>query len=246
MARTEAGAELTQLHRSSQLQLRSGVLSGLVNLWATVDPTNLEGTINPFASAAAVLVRAGNRDSSGLAAGYFREFRAAEGVPGTAAARLADVPAADVVTGLLRGAALASIVGARRRGFSPGAAARVGLTNTLGTATSQILAGSRYTILGSIRGDSRGDRWQRVTSGSPCAFCAMLASRGPVYNANTADFQSHGHCSCEPEPAYPGSRATAQNARLREQWEEAQRTVDPVGGDYDALNRFRRFQEGRV
>lgn len=31
--------------------------------------------------------------------------------------------------------------------------------------------------------EANGKRWRRVTDGNPCAFCAMLAGRGPVYRS---------------------------------------------------------------
>lgn len=47
-------------------------------------------------------------------------------------------------------------------------------------------------------------RWRRVTDGSPCGFCAMIASRGPVYSsADTAGMggnRYHSRCGCSVEP----------------------------------------------
>lgn len=246
MARTEAGAALTQEHRRQQLTLRAATLRDLVALWATIDPANLAGTIGPFTQAAAVLVRARNRDSSGLAARYFRTFRTVEGIAGTATARLAQVPAAEAVTGALRGSALTGIINARKRGLSPASAARNGLVKVSGSAANLVIGGSRDTILGSIVADPAGARWQRITAGDPCAFCALIASRGAVFTAETSDFESHDHCACEPEPAYPGSRMTDRARFWSEQFDRAQQDVSVTGTSNDALNRFRRLHEGRA
>ena len=46
-------------------------------------------------------------------------------------------------------------------------------------------------------------RWRRVTDGQPCGFCAMLASRGPVYGSAQkagAGNAYHGRCGCTVEP----------------------------------------------
>ena len=47
-------------------------------------------------------------------------------------------------------------------------------------------------------------RWRRVTDGQPCGFCAMLASRGPVYrSAEKAGYggnRYHERCGCTAEP----------------------------------------------
>ena len=39
-------------------------------------------------------------------------------------------------------------------------------------------------------------RARRVIVGKTCAFCSMLAARGPVYTPETAAFQAHPHCDC--------------------------------------------------
>jgi hypothetical protein len=43
---------------------------------------------------------------------------------------------------------------------------------------------------------------QRVLGGAGCDFCQMLAGRGEVYSAETADFEAHDHCGCTAEPIY--------------------------------------------
>lgn len=71
--------------------------------------------------------------------------------------------------------------------------------------------------------------WRRVTDGKPCGFCAMLASRGPVYRseatARGAGGRYHDHCGCTVEPHY-GSFA---------EWKptpEEQRFIDAYGEVY--------------
>ena len=60
----------------------------------------------------------------------------------------------------------------------------------------------RYTVLGSAAADPASNRWQRQTTGVSCAFCLMLAGRGAVFRADTADFQAHDHCDCLAIPAF--------------------------------------------
>lgn len=246
MARTSEGAALTRSHRRQQTALRAATLRDLMTLWRTVDPTDLSATIGRFAAAAAVLVRARHRDSAGLAARYFTAFRTAEGIGGRADVRLAEQLAAEAAVEALRGAALSGIIKARRAGFSPQAAAQNGLVKTSGQAASLVLNGSRETVIGSAARDSRAERWQRVTSDSPCAFCAMLASRGAVFRAEaSADFEAHDHCSCSVEVAYEGSQPPESSRRWAEQWKAAQRDARAAGElkrgtGNDALNAFRR------
>ena len=47
--------------------------------------------------------------------------------------------------------------------------------------------------------------WARTLTGREnCAFCAMLASRGPVYGAKGVRFLAHDHCDCVPELVVKG------------------------------------------
>lgn len=50
-------------------------------------------------------------------------------------------------------------------------------------------------------------RYRRITSGTACAFCRMLAGRGAVYSENTGRFQAHDHCACTAEPDFTTKRA---------------------------------------
>jgi len=245
MARTQEGALLTQRHRLLQLAIRAAALRDLLALWGVVDPLDLAGTIDSFTAAAAPVVRARWEDSAAVAARYFQAFRAAEGVGGAAAVVAGEPPTAVAVQGLVRAAGLSGIVNARRRGFTPQAAARNGYARVAGTATRIVLDGGRQTITTATAADPAAGRWQRVTSGDCCAFCAMLASRGPAFDARSSRFEAHANCSCSAEPAYEGSRLPAASEQFRRQWEQAQREIDVSGTSNDALNAFRRLREGR-
>lgn len=71
--------------------------------------------------------------------------------------------------------------------------------------------------------------WRRVTDGKPCGFCAMVASRGPVYgSAKSAGDGNryHDHCGCTVEPFYGDPR----------EWEptpEEQRFIDAYYQSYE-------------
>ncbi len=236
MARTPEGAVLTRRHYVAQLGVRAATSRDVMQLWGTVDPTNLTGTYDRFARAATVLTRARHSTSSGVAASYQEEFRKAEKVAGRAAIKLgAALTPADALNAI-RGAGLSGIINARQRGFSPQAAARNGLVKVLGTATRLVLGGGRDTILESVAADTQVTHWQRVTSGEPCAFCAMLATRGAAFTAEeSAGFEAHDHCSCSAEAAYEGSAMPLTSQALRSQWDTV---TAGLSGD-DAINAFR-------
>lgn len=237
MARTREGALLTERHRLLQVRISASALRDLLQLWGTVDPLDLTGTIGQFTQAAAVIVRAGRRASSAASSRYYVEFRRMEGVPGMVALTLAPPLPDEAVEGGVRGAGLAGIMNARSRGLEPQAAARNGFVKVAGSAAGLVLGGGRETLLGAIRSDRQALGWQRVTDSNPCAFCRMIASRGAVFKAEgTADFQAHGHCGCTVEPHFEGSAPLPANERFRQEWDEA---TQGLKGD-EALNAYRR------
>lgn len=67
----------------------------------------------------------------------------------------------------------------------------------------------RGTIITSIARDPYALGWIRQTTGASCDFCVMLAGRGAVYSAETANFSSHNDCDCVALPKFgdPGNDA---------------------------------------
>ena len=243
MARTAEGSQLTREHHRAQGRVRAATLRDLLVLWQSVEPTDLARTIGRFTAAATVLVRERNRESSALAAAYFRGFRAAEGIPGSVTPRTAEVPHSARIAAAVRGSALSGIINARQAGFSPQAAARNGFVKASGKTTKLVLDGSRETLRLSGRSDRQAARWQRVTSGEPCWWCAMLASRGPVFlSEESGGFEAHDHCACEPEIVYDGSQMTDEARQYRELWDSVR---DPRDSHRSRVN-FRRAIEGRA
>lgn len=247
MARTLDGDRLTQLYRSEQLALRARSLRELVTLYRAVDVTNLSSTIGIFARAAAILAGRDARQSGALAGLYYRLFRQAEGVPGPAVAPIAEPPPTEELAGELRGAALAGIIGARRQGFTVPQATQRGLITVSGAMVKRILAAGNMTIVEAVKRDPHALGWARVTSGDPCAFCRMLASRGPIYKTErSADFQTHDNCACTTEVVYEGSSILDQAGEYLDQWDQAQAWARESGTmssgtSNNALNNFRRY-----
>lgn len=171
----------------------------LLRIWRGVDPTNLKGTVSPFAQTAAVLIAARFADSAGLAVQYFQDFRRAEGVTGTAFIERPDPPPAEKLAGSVRGAGITGIVNARRAGFPVQAAADQGFVKVAGSAAALVLMGGRKVITEAAVGDRRAQGWQRVTTGDNCDFCSRLAG---TLQSSAGDFPAHDHCDCSAEPVY--------------------------------------------
>lgn len=61
----------------------------------------------------------------------------------------------------------------------------------------------RDTVTQSASQDPKAAGWTRVTVGTTCKFCVMLAGRGGVYRSeHSAAFASHGHCDCTAVPSW--------------------------------------------
>lgn len=246
MARTAAGRAFTEEHRRGQLRIRARAAQDFARLWPLWQGDR--SSFNDLATAAVPLVRVHRGLSASLAGAYFETFRGAERVRGGATPRLAD----PVDEGALRGTLFAvGEEGARKAiaaGHSPQAAMQNALVRTTGTVTRFVLDGGRDTMVLSTASDREARGWSRVTAGDPCAFCAMLASRGPVYSEDTSDFQAHDHCVCMGEPAYDGSEWPGRGREFRDLYNRAQREARESGGSEgtanDALNNFRRLLAG--
>lgn len=250
MALTAAGAALTEANRAAQLAARAGSLQGLLHIWSIVDVTDLSGTIETFARAAALLAGEGFDRSAAAAANYYGLFRRVEGVGAIAVPRAAR-PSADFMIGELRGSALKGIIDARKAGMTIEGAKSQGLVRVAGALTKLVLSGGRMTITGAVDRDPRALGWARVTSGDPCTFCRMLASRGPVYKSEkSADFEAHDHDACMPEAVYRGEQdegpAPADSEKYLAEYRTAQawaRTSGTMSQDTsnNALNNYRRW-----
>jgi hypothetical protein len=112
-----------------------------------------------------------------------------------------------------------------------------------GSVQRNVAAGGRTTIFNAVEHDTEAVGWVRVTSASPCAFCAMLSSRGPAYKSeNSGRFRQdgalyHPHCGCQIVPQFSYDQPwPGRAAEFRAMWYEA-------GGDQAE---FRRIIEGRA
>lgn len=237
MAATAAARLLTATQRQQQLALRAATITDLLELWPILEPTAIDETSPRWMTATRALIGERRRTSEGLASRYLSAFKSAElGRPATVALRTAPLIAEQLDTSLrVTGPiALKVLIG---RGISPVQAHRAASTQMIGSATRHVLNGGRSAIVGSVAADRDALGWHRVTGASPCAFCAMLASRGPVFKRQrSAAFDAHDHCSCMTEPVYRADSAwPGRNRQYRDLWNESTQGRNGT----DALNAFR-------
>ena len=241
MARTPEGRRLTELHRKQQLVLKTQVVRDVMRIfpaWQPRDPASYDA----FAQAIVLLVKSRSVQSAALAAHYFDLFRTVE--TGTGIAHMATLAPGPTAEHILKSLSATSR-GALFRAFAAGQSYEQAMANTAVQVSGSVsrLVGNtgRDTILSATRADGQAQGWARATGGNPCAFCAMLASRGPAYREESVEFQAHDHCQCYAEPVYEGSEWPPGSREFQELWQ----TSTPPG-QATTLNDFRRAIEGRA
>jgi len=237
MASTVAGTQLTEQHRTAQLALRALALRQVLAIWPAFDVEDAARSWPPVEAALLSVIGERRAVSASLAAGYFEAFRRAEGISGIVKPVLTGFDADAVARARTSLQVTGYVTTERLKALRHPEPARTALVRVSGAVARHTLDGGRETLQASVRADRRAIGWARATSGSACSFCAMLASRGPVYEQGTGDFQAHDHCACSLEPIYRRDQEWPAGSREYQQlWRE---TTQRLGG-VEARNAFRR------
>lgn len=219
MADTRAGQRLTERHRTQQVALRAVFLHEMQRLWPLLDPLRLDATAAAWLDLMLDLMIGFHRQSAMVSLTYYDRFRAAEtGEDDYSTEGLADlVPLnLDAARGSLIATGPAHIKHQTMRGTTIDEATSTGLVLVSGSASRHVLNGGRGGIVTAAERDKRTVGWMRVTRPDCCYWCAMLASRGPVYkdkataeratlrSETRAGLEYHDNCVCTAEPMYRG------------------------------------------
>lgn len=241
MAATIEARRLTEAHRLTQARLGAQTILRMRQLWPILDGEALDASFPLWLRSVTPLVRLQRVASARLAASYLGAFRTLElGLSAdTTTPRLAETVVTDALTTSMLVTGPAAVKSATKRGVTIERAMTIAEAMSASAAMRHALNGGRDTIVNTVRADRTALGWARATSGSPCAFCAMLASRGPVYKTETTGgFQAHDHCSCAVEPVYRRDADwPAGGRRYQEIWNEAKLA------DGDTVANFRRLIE---
>lgn len=243
MAANRTAARLTEAHRLAQARLGARTVSQMLAVWPLLDSADLDGSFPRWLSAAVPIIQANRTASSTLAANYYQTFRTVTlGLSAGAFTPPVAGPASlDAITGALVVTGPATIKRAVGRGLSIEVSVALAQTESARAAMYHSLQGGRETTIGSVAADPKAIGWARATSGDPCAFCAMVASRGPVYRDDSeasAGFEAHPGCNCTPEPVYSRDAPWPDGSRqLKELWDSSQRGLPK---SERGLNAFRR------
>lgn len=199
MALTSLGSELTRAHKDQQIRLAAEAAGESNVLWAELNPADPY----PWAYAQALLLADRKAQSGRLAEAYLSEFAGAEiGQPVQIVEPRTDF---DRLIGVSIGAGANAVTNLVDEGVRMDVA-----LDQMRERFNEIVAAETQRTYREMVADTAGRQqktWRRVTDGDPCAFCAMLASRGPVYMESTVTaskyaLRYHKGCGCTAEPWY--------------------------------------------
>lgn len=195
---TAAGSALTRLHYRQQVAVRAAAVGDARTLWSLYSPGNY-ASWDQLESLAIPMLRSRHAESAAIARNYYSTLSLLETGTLEQAMRIKALDEVRLVKSL-QATGLVGSIRALSVGMTPQAASANGLVRLTGSYSRLALEGGRQTLIGSSSRTALG--WERVVSTKPCTFCAMLASRGAVYNDATVDFKAHDHCSCSVRPVF--------------------------------------------
>ena len=252
---SEQQNEAAEAHRLAQAAVAAQAAQSVTALWPLLLAGGPDAWVN-WSRLMRVLIHGYRGRSAGLAGAYYRHVRAVAlpGIPAVAPVDRSVPDTGDFDGWIDRALGYAGPGTLRDLKSVPEKANPTALTRVVGTAERIVLDGGRETLHDTVRADPKALGWFRVTDGDPCYFCAMLASRGPVYKRDsfdrsdprfvgTGDAKVHNHCGCTLAPVFSRTQQLPLlNRRMADLWS---RSTAGASGSGKALD-FRRAYEGRV
>lgn len=233
MANSPEARALTEQHRREQITFGIEAEVEARIEWNRLNPDSLDATTPGWLTAASAGIVWRRRQSAATATGYVVAYREAEVDGAGPIAR--DVDARRIVEGTLMLAGPIAIKRAIASGMDRHLAWAQAGRDIAQQAPKLVMNGGRSVVTRSSRANR--SRWRRVTDGDPCAFCAMLAGRGPVYSAETVTFPLHkGRCGCTAEEVFGHWEPNALEAKWDDSYIEASRILKAKHGPMYGLN----------
>jgi hypothetical protein len=243
-----------QRFRRTQALLAAQMARQVLRVWRDLmNPAKVDASWPAVRAALVPIVQQAREQSAVLARSAYLDARRAAGVPedgfgpeGPLRLAIDRLEASLDVTGPVE------FKKAIAAGKSPQQAMDAAAVRMVGSTQFLALEGGRSVMKQSIDADEMATGWSRVTDNDPCAWCAMLASRGPVYkSAKTAGDPRqggntyHDHCACQAWPAFTLDEPfVGLSESLYDDW----RRVTAGTGGGNAVNAWRRWweSEGRA
>jgi hypothetical protein len=228
--------EISATYRLQAQALRLKTVSEVLKVWPALNFANIGGTFPRWLDLMFAVVSGNRAIASGLAGQFVTDIRKVSDVPGPAPRIVVAKPVDPVqLYKSMSSSSIGVYFKGSTAGLLPAPAASNALVQVSGAASRLASNGGRETVIGTVATDAKALGWERVSSSSPCGFCALLVSRGPVYRGDsTASFKSHDHCGCTAHPVYGNPRLTEQAAAFKAMYRNSQ----PADGQ-SALNAFR-------
>lgn len=251
---TVAGVEGAQRFRRTQALLAAQMARQVLRVWRELmDPAKVDSSWPAVRAALIPIVQQARAQSAVLARTAYMDARQAAGVAdgdfdpeGPLHLAIDRLEASLDVTGPVE------FKKAIAAGKTPQQAMDAAAVRMVGSTQYLTLEGGRQVMQRSVEADERATGYARVTDADPCAWCAMLASRGPVYksaktagDARQGGDRYHDACACQAWPAFTNDEPFIGIAEgLYDDW---LRETRGRGGKH-AVNAFRRWweSEGRA
>ncbi|WP_052684691.1 hypothetical protein [Lentzea aerocolonigenes] len=256
MAVTAEGTRLTDQHRRAQANDSVRLVRDVLGLWSLLDPFRLDVTVSGWKRRVLELIGRHRSKSERVALDYFEAFRRAELGAGLVP------PPREVLEAGWRDAAEVSLLVTgpstikrlSAAGLDPHEAAERAGPGVAAAAMRHAAGGGRGALDQAIRRDDLALGYQRITGAKACAFCAMLASRGPVYNTRDSGTLTlrdgkpepfHTGCTCTVEAVYDPATDLPETAKqFAALWDSV--VVENGLQGKEARNAFRRAHEARM
>jgi len=229
--------------RNAEALFAAQAVLDILALWGTLNLADILASWPAVKVGLAALIRARFAMSVAAAEAYYRQARLAAGI--TASFSFPPVPPPDeeLIGITLDSTGPYGLLG-RLKAAQPLPLANQNTGVILSGAAQRLITnGARQAVLRAVGADDKAVAWMRVTAANPCAFCAMLASRGASYRTQqSAGFKAHNHCRCTAMPVFSARDAEAlAHNDLRRQWDQVTRGLSGK----DALRAWRRYWESR-
>lgn len=226
MATTPEGAALTRAHRIAQVQLGATASVAVNATWGLLDLSALDASSPTWAAVTLDQMRLRFMASQRLADDYLAQFALAETGAAVGPATLPAFNESQALRSLLYAGPVTTkrLIGL---GWDPALALQSGKRAVAGRMQTWMLAGGRQTVTATGRTYRKNVR--RVSDGNPCAFCAMLVSRGAAYSESSASFKAHPHCGCSAEIVYGPFEWTEKEQEWRDAYDRASQAAADSG-----------------
>ena len=211
-----ASQALISQHRDQLLRLQSLVERDLNAFWRTLDVTRPVSVAEALEAHVRELTLVYGDMAAALAAAWYEEVRDAAGAAGYFSARLAEADQAKA--GVVARWSASSL-------FGESPAPEVALSRLVAGTQRIVHRASTETVEENMSQDRAATgRFYRDARADGCAFCLLVASRGPVYRSRESAGDGrrfHDHCYCVVVPDFGDYEEPAKVSRFLEQYEKA-------------------------